>query len=484
MNTLLHKRTKVLQLLVFVLIALLMFPSILMAMPQEQSEGSAESAAQSSEVDVLQRRATQARLRLDQLGFETELASENYFEAQELLEATLAEIEEAEARLEANQEQLDYVSGLLSDRAVDMYRGGELSFVIFLFGSNSISELVDRVDIVQGIMENDANMMRETRILRAEIENTKFRLEENREIEQAAAERAQEEFETIQSSLTAQQNLLGSLDDEIYGLIEAQRAEIAAVQIAEAEARQAAGQTSGSEDTRVAQATPPANNGGTSGNGSNGSAGNNSSSGTTSNQNTNRPPAGGTGNNSANNNANNNNSSGNNNAGSGNNSGNAGSGGSGSTGGGNSSGGGSTPAPTPPPAPPANNNPSLGRERPGVVPVARRFVGVTPYLWGGTTPAGFDCSGLVQFAYREAYGINLPRTSRQQFHAGVFIPPNRMDLMRPGDLVFFSSTGRPADIHHVGIFIGNNRMIHAPSSGRFVSEQAIWRHDFIGAVRP
>jgi len=405
-----------------------------------------------------------------------------------LLETTIAEIEDAEARLEANQEQLDYVSSLLSDRAVDTYRNGDLSFIEFLFGSSTITELFDRIDIVRTIMESDASMIRETRILRAEIENTRLRLEESREIESAAAERAQEEFETIQDSLAAQQGLLASLDDEIYSLISEQRAAIEAEQIREAEARQAAAQD---EDNRAAQATPSSGSGNGSDNGS----------GSTPNQGTSRPPAnnnsgsGNSGNNSgAANNNNSGTSTGSSNTGSGNtgsssgsNAGGTGTGstggsgsGSGSTGSGGSGGSGSGQGQTPP----ANNNPSLGRERPGVVTVARRFVGVTPYLWGGTTPAGFDCSGLVQFAYREAYGINLPRTSRQQFHAGVFIPPNRMDLMRPGDLVFFSATGRPADIHHVGIFIGNNRMIHAPSSGRFVSEQAIWRSDFIGAVRP
>jgi len=463
-----------------------------MAVPQDEGTENAESAqsseqtaeattdAQPSEADALRQRATQARLRLDQLGYQTELASENYFEAQELLETTIAEIEDAEARLEANQEQLDYVSSLLSDRAVDTYRNGDLSFVEFLFGSSTITELFDRIDIVRTIMESDANMIRETRVLRAEIENTRLRLEESREIESAAAERAQEEFEAVQDSLAAQQGLLASLDDEIYSLISEQRAAIEAEQIREAEARQAAAQD---EDNRVAQATPPSGSGNDSGNGD------------TSNQNTNRPPAnnnsgsGNSGNNSGAGSGNNNSgtNTGSNNSGSGNtggsssgsNAGGTGTG-SGSTGSGGSGGSGSGQGQTPP----ANNNPSLGRERPGVVTVARRFVGVTPYLWGGTTPAGFDCSGLVQFAYREAYGINLPRTSRQQFHAGVFIPPNRMDLMRPGDLVFFSATGRPADIHHVGIFIGNNRMIHAPSSGRFVSEQAIWRSDFIGAVRP
>ena len=67
---------------------------------------------------------------------------------------------------------------------------------------------------------------------------------------------------------------------------------------------------------------------------------------------------------------------------------------------------------------------------PEVVAIAERYLGV-PYVWGGTSPSGFDCSGLVQYCYRQI-GINLPRTSRVQFHAGAYIPPDRLDLLKAG----------------------------------------------------
>lgn len=131
---------------------------------------------------------------------------------------------------------------------------------------------------------------------------------------------------------------------------------------------------------------------------------------------------------------------------------------------------------------------ALGRPHPEVVTVARRFVGTTPYKWGGTTPAGFDCSGLVLYCYREI-GISLPRTSRQQYRVGAFIPPDRLDLLQPGDLVFFGRGGDPDRIHHVGMYIGGGDMIHAPQTGEYVKVASFTgrvesRGDYVGAVRP
>jgi len=123
-----------------------------------------------------------------------------------------------------------------------------------------------------------------------------------------------------------------------------------------------------------------------------------------------------------------------------------------------------------------------------VVQTARSFVGKTPYLWGGTTPAGFDCSGLTQYCYREA-GIAISRTSRTQFNDGQRIPPDRVQDLQPGDLVFFARGSDPGTIHHVGIYSGNGNYIHAPMAGWMVSEQSLigrieTKHDYVGAVRP
>ena len=86
-----------------------------------------------------------------------------------------------------------------------------------------------------------------------------------------------------------------------------------------------------------------------------------------------------------------------------------------------------------------------------------------PYLYGGEDPAeGFDCSGLVWFAYRSA-GVATPRTTHQLWRE---LAPVEPALARPGDLLFFDIDGKP---QHVGLYIGDGRFVHAPSSGKTVT---------------
>lgn len=120
--------------------------------------------------------------------------------------------------------------------------------------------------------------------------------------------------------------------------------------------------------------------------------------------------------------------------------------------------------------------------------IARSFVGKVEYEWGGTTPDGFDCSGLTMYSYRQV-GINIPRTSRQQFRFGTFIARDRLDLLEPGDLVFFGRDGDASRVHHVGIYAGDGMFVHAPQTGMKVSESSLTdriarRHDYVGARRP
>ncbi|HSK60402.1 MAG TPA: C40 family peptidase, partial [Actinomycetospora sp.] len=82
-----------------------------------------------------------------------------------------------------------------------------------------------------------------------------------------------------------------------------------------------------------------------------------------------------------------------------------------------------------------------------------------PYVWGATGPSTYDCSGLVQWAYRQI-GVGLPRVSRQQALVGIPVAPNDA---RPGDLVFFNSP-----VSHVGIYVGGGKFLEAPQSGDVV----------------
>ena len=129
---------------------------------------------------------------------------------------------------------------------------------------------------------------------------------------------------------------------------------------------------------------------------------------------------------------------------------------------------------------------SLGAGHPEVVAIALKYLGV-PYRWGGASPSGFDCSGLCQYSYRQL-GIELPRTSRSQYRVGQHIAPDRLDLLKPGDLVFFGTNGDPDRVHHVGIYVGGGNFVHAPQRGDVVKVSSLVdriasRGDYVGASR-
>jgi cell wall-associated NlpC family hydrolase len=112
----------------------------------------------------------------------------------------------------------------------------------------------------------------------------------------------------------------------------------------------------------------------------------------------------------------------------------------------------------------------------------------TPYRWGGEDPVdGFDCSGLVQYSYAAA-GIQLPRTAQTQYNHGSLLPP--VTDLAPGDLVFFGSDTR--HVTHVGIALGQGRMVDAPHTGALVRVEPMTefgvgssgREHYLGATRP
>jgi len=124
------------------------------------------------------------------------------------------------------------------------------------------------------------------------------------------------------------------------------------------------------------------------------------------------------------------------------------------------SGNAAQPAPAPPP-------PSSVGDR--IVATAMQYLG-RPYVWGGTTPDGFDCSGFVYFVVNQVLGGGFPRSLEAQAVSGVYVDP---DHLQPGDLVFFQNTYKWG-LSHVGIYIGNGRFIHAENYATGVTISDLW----------
>lgn len=115
-----------------------------------------------------------------------------------------------------------------------------------------------------------------------------------------------------------------------------------------------------------------------------------------------------------------------------------------------------------------------------IIATAKQYMGV-PYVWGGTSPSGFDCSGLVYYTFRQ-HGIYLNRTAQTQYQHGTYVSKSNL---KPGDLVFFQNTYK-VGISHVGIYIGDGQFIHASSSqGVTISylSNSYWASHYYGARR-
>ncbi|WP_448576469.1 C40 family peptidase [Thermomicrobium sp.] len=124
-------------------------------------------------------------------------------------------------------------------------------------------------------------------------------------------------------------------------------------------------------------------------------------------------------------------------------------------------------ASSPDPVPTAPAPPSAVGD--AMVATAMQYLG-RPYVWGGTTPAGFDCSGFVYFVVNQVLGGGFPRSLEAQAVSGVSVEPNQL---QPGDLVFFQNTYKWG-LSHVGIYIGNGRFIHAENYGTGVTISELW----------
>ena len=122
----------------------------------------------------------------------------------------------------------------------------------------------------------------------------------------------------------------------------------------------------------------------------------------------------------------------------------------------------------------------ISKTNQNIIDTAKKYLG-TPYVWGGMTPSGFDCSGYTQYVMKQN-GISIPRTAAEQFNAGTKISDANLKV---GDLVFFT-TYKPG-ASHVGFYLGDRQFIHAGSGAKKVAisslDESYYKERYLGARR-
>ncbi|WP_297637787.1 C40 family peptidase [uncultured Clostridium sp.] len=369
------------------------------------------------------------------------------------MENTEQEIAQTKVKI-ANQEEV------LGNRLSDLYKsGGQLSYLELVFGASSFGDLIDRVEIATRLVTTDRNAVEALKNDKDNLDKQiKSIQEKTQKVEQlntetekelADAEKLKAEQETLAKDaevaqkefdqkylaryereiVSSQINILNSSSSSIEALKGAisQITDLKNNQIksptvkAEIDSAISKGQTllkQKQDEQARAQAEAEAE--------ANANRGNTNTNNSSNNNNTNN-----------NNNNSNNNNNGNNNSNSGNN---------------NNGGGTVTP-------PPAGNTATVQ----AVLNEAYKHLG-KPYVWGATGPDSFDCSGFTSYVYRKAAGREIGRTTYNQVGAGRAVSRSQL---QPGDLVFTSAG-------HVGIYVGNGNMIHAPSSGDKLKVSPVW----------
>ena len=330
----------------------------------------------------------------------------------------------------------------LERRMVLIYTSEQPTALDILLGASSLSDLLDELDVARKIAAQDDEIAREAAAAKTDLERREAQLERARRAQRQTVARLAATRARIQSALARRRELLGSIRTEIVQIRARERARerrLAAAarerlrrerllalaaqrerERARAQARAAAATTTSASSAKpsapaapaAAPASPP-------------------------------PPA--------------------------------------------SSPPPSPPSPPSPPAPPAPSPPPpapppppsspgpVGAGHPEAATIAARYLGV-PYRWGGASPSGFDCSGLVMYVYAQL-GISLPHYTVAQYRMGVAVSRSQL---QPGDLVFFDGLG------HVGIYIGQNQFIHAPHTGDVVKVSSItgwYARTYVGARR-
>jgi peptidoglycan DL-endopeptidase CwlO len=358
---------------------------------------SCASRADSGAVSSKQAQAQQVLAEINRIDMSLNATVESYDFANVRLHEIRGNLTRNRAMLTVASQQLKRSQTELARRLVAAYTSSDdYSPLAVLFGASSVDDLLNRLETINATSAQDTRIVMQVEWAEAAIERQRAELERAQAQQQTIVAQKAAERQRIESQLAQRRVLLSSIRSEIVHL----RAVAAARQLQLV--RQARARIAAQARASAARTTAPA---------------------TTIN----------------------------------------------STGSAPATAAPSTPTPTqpqtttPPPvvgisaSTPEGSNVVPPNTHSAVVAIAMRYLGV-PYVWGGASPAGFDCSGLVMYVFAQI-GIALPHSSDAQFGMGT---PVSLSQLQPGDLVFFDGAS------HVGIYIGGGELIHAPHTGTVV----------------